>query len=252
MLLADVHAHLDMMKDLDNVINRAKKAGVKAIITNGVNPEANRESLELAKKYPDIVKAAMGIYPPDALGRETNQNNFFDFDKEIEFIKKNKDKIIAIGEMGLDYKNGRDKSLQKDIFTKLVNLAREIDKPLIVHSRSAEADVVELLEAANYKKIVMHCFHGKSKLVDRIIANDWYFSIPCNVVRTPQIQNIVQKAPLNRLLTETDAPFLSPFPGKQNEPAFMIESIKKIAEIKQLDAEETANIIFMNYKKLFE
>jgi len=247
MILADVHAHLELIKNLDKVIENAGKAGVKAIITNGVNPETNRKSLEISDKY-DIVKPALGIYPMDALSREINKPNIFDVDEEIDFIRKNK--IAAIGEVGLDYKNGKDKKKQKDVFIKMIKLAEDLEKPLIVHSRQAESDAVKILEKFGYKKIIMHCFNGDKKLVERIIKNDWFFSIPCNVVNSFQLQNIVKQANLSKLLTETDAPFLSPFNG-DNEPAFIKETIKKIAEIKGLDKEETANIIFMNYKNLF-
>jgi len=249
MILADVHAHLDLIKDLDKVIENAGKAGVKAIITNGVNPETNRKSLEISDKY-GIVKPALGIYPMDALSREINKPNIFDVDEEINFIRKNKNKIAAIGEVGLDYKNGKDKEKQKEVFIKMISLAEELDKPLIVHSRQAEKDAVEILEKFEHKKIIMHCFNGDKKLVKRIIKNNWFFSIPCNVVKSFQLQNIVKQANLSKLLTETDAPFLSPFNG-DNEPAFIKETIKKIAEIKGLDKEETANIVFMNYKNLF-
>jgi len=249
MILTDIHAHLDLIKNLDKVIENAGKAGVKAIITNGVNPETNRKSLEISDKY-DIVRPALGIYPMDALSREINKPNIFDVDREIKFIRENKNRIAAIGEVGLDYKNGKDKEKQKEVFIKMIKLAEELDKPLIVHSRQAENDAVEILEKFEHKKIIMHCFNGDKKLVKRIIKNNWFFSIPCNVVKSFQLQNIVKQANLSKLLTETDAPFLSPFNG-DNEPAFIKETIKKIAEIKGLDKEETANIVFMNYKNLF-
>lgn len=251
MMLVDVHAHLELVNDLDNAIDRAKKAGVKAVITAGVNPETNKKALELSEKY-EIVRPALGIYPMDALSREINKPNLFDADEEIDFIRENKSKIAAIGEVGLDYKNGKNKQQQKEVFTKMIKLAIEIDKPLIVHSRAAENDAVEILEKFDFKKIIMHCFNGNKGLVKRIIKNNWFFSIPCNVVKSFQLQYIVIEASISKLLTETDAPFLSPFAGKQNEPAFVKEAIKKIAEIKGLNTEETSNIIFMNYKSLFE
>lgn len=248
MILADVHAHLDLVKNLDKVIENAKKEGVRAIITSGVNPESNRKALEISEKC-DIVKPALGIYPMDALSREINKPNVFDVDKEIDFIRKNK--IAAVGEVGLDYKNGKEKEKQKEVFIKMINLAVELDKPLIVHSREAEKDAIEILEKFDFKKIIMHCFNGEKKLIEKIIKNNWFFSIPCTVVKSFQMQNIVKQANLSKLLTETDAPFLSPFNG-ENEPAFIKETIKKIAEIKELNPEETADIIFMNYKELSE
>jgi TatD DNase family protein len=263
--LIDVHAHLDhalFESDLPDVIERARQAGVKKIIANGVDPQTNRKVLQIAKKYP-VVKPALGIYPPDALRTEVSEDGYplnlktltmQDIEEELEFIKKAKP--IALGEVGLDYKTGAKeesgKKEQKQVFQKFIELSEKLKVPLIVHSRKAEPDVVEMLESSNAKKVVLHCFSGKFSLVKRARDNGWSFSIPVNVVRSEQFQNIVAQVNLSQLLTETDAPYLSPFPGKRNEPAFVLESLKKIAEIKQLTLEDTANNILMNYKNLFE
>jgi len=246
MILVDVHAHLDhklFNGNVDKIIENSRKNGVKAIITNGVNPGTNRIALELAEKY-DIVKAALGVYPIDSLN--------VDIDKEIKFIEKNKDKLVAIGEVGLDYYWDKDHiDKQKQVFEKFIQLAERIKKPIIVHSRKAEADAVDILKTSRLKKVVMHCFSGNFKLVKEIDDNGWYFSIPANIVKSRQFQMITEKTNISRLLTETDAPFLSPFPNRINEPSFVIETIKKIAEIKQMDEEEVANNIFMNYQNVF-
>lgn len=253
MILVDVHAHLDypdFENNLDEVIKRARKSGVKAIIANGVSPESNRKVLEIAKKY-DIVQAALGVYPPDALSKEINTKISVDIDKELEFLEKNIKDIIAIGEIGLDYQNVEDKEMQKQIFIKQLEFAKKHDLPVIVHSRKAEQDVIEILEKSNYKKIILHCFCGKNSLVKKASELGFYFSIPTNVVRAENMQNIVKTVNINKLLTETDSPFLSPFKGERNEPAFVLESVKKIAEIKNFTAEETANSIWLNYQRLF-
>ena len=262
MLIVDVHAHLDHKliypNKIDNIINNSRKNNVKVIITNGVNPETNRITLKLAEKYKDIVKAALGLYPIDALNTEIKKgdyplkNNKVDVDSEINFIEKNRNKIIAIGEIGLDYywDTTRHKEQQEN-FRKLIELSERIKKPVIVHSRRAEQDTINVLEQYKLKKVVMHCFSGNSTLVKKIQDNDWYFSIPCNIVRSEQFQKIVKTTNINRILTETDAPFLSPFKNKINEPSFILETIKKIAELKNMDKEEVANNIFMNYQDLF-
>lgn len=253
MILADVHAHLDYPdfdKNLDDVIDRARKAGVKAIIANGVGPESNRKVLEIAKKY-DIVKAALGVYPPDALSKEINKKITIDLDEELEFLEKNIKDIIAIGEIGLDCQNDEDKDMQKDIFIKQLDFAKNHGLPVIVHSRKAEQDVIDILEKIDYKKVILHCFCGKKNLVKKASELGFYFSIPTNVVRAESMQSIVKTVNINKLLTETDSPFLSPFKGKGNEPAFVVESVKKIAEIKDFTIEETANAIWLNYQRLF-
>lgn len=258
MILIDVHNHLDhdfFKEDLDEVIQRAKQAGVKAIITNGLDPDTNRKSLELADKY-DIVKAALGIYPPESLEKESETGEHtrptveFDIDEEIKFIEQNKDNIIAIGEIGLDFVHSQTAD-QKELFQKMLDLAKKLDKPAIIHSRRAEREVIETLESNQQKNVILHCFSGKKKLIKRALELGYYFSIPCNVVRSQQFQITVELAPFSQILTETDGPYMSPFKEKRNEPAFITETIKKIAEIKNITQEETANNIYMNYQRVF-
>ncbi|MBW2992165.1 TatD family hydrolase [Candidatus Woesearchaeota archaeon] len=251
MILVDIHAHLDFPdfeNKLDEIIERAKKADVKIIIANGISQKSNRKTLEIAKKY-DIVKAALGIYPPEALPKETDEE--INIDKELEFYEQNINNIIAIGEIGLDYKNVENKEFQKQIFTKQLEFAKKHNLPAIIHSRKAEEDVIDILENLNYKKVILHCFCGKKHLIEKAKNLGFYFSIPTNVVRAENIQNIAKTVNINQLLTETDAPFLSPFKDKTNEPSFVIESLKKIAEIKGFRVEETANSIWLNYQRLF-
>ena len=263
MMLVDVHCHLDhawYKKDLDKVIENAKKAGVKAIITSGVNSRTNRLILDISKKY-DIVQPSFGIYPLDALQKELESGEAegfprdiegFDIDKEIEWITENKDKCVGIGECGLDFKWGREhEKTQKENFQKVIDLCEKIKKPIIVHTRKAELDVVDMLESSNLKKIMLHCFCGRKHLVKRAADNGWSFSIPPIIVRLQQFQIMAELVNISQILTETDGPYLSPFPGERNEPAFVIETIKKIAEIKKMTPEDTAKNIFMNYQKMF-
>ena len=251
-ILIDVHAHLDwqdMLNDIDGIIQRAGDAGVKVIVANGVDRESNRKVIELSEKY-DIVQPALGIYPIDAL--QTEQGEAFketDVDNELEFIRSQDP--IAIGEVGLDMKNGQDLELQKDLFIKLISIAKEKDIPVIVHSRKAEQECIDILEESGYKKVVLHCFSGRKHLIRRAADLGFYFSIPTNIVKSEHFQQMVKTVHISKLLTETDSPFLSPFPGKTNEPAFVIESLKKIAELKGMTIDDTANNIFMNYQGLF-
>jgi len=252
----DVHSHLDfpdIFPRINQVVDNAKNAEVNIVLANGVDIPTNRTVINLGEKY-DLIKPCLGFYPPDSLHREMNTEfkfNWEEFDEELIFIKKNRAKIAAIGEVGMDYKNVIDRNLQKKIFTELIRLSNSINKPLIVHSRQAEKDVIDILENENAKKVIMHCFNGKKSLIKRSADLNHSFSIPTNVVRSENIQNIVKMVPLSQLFCETDSPFLSPYKNKLNEPAFVIESYKKIAEIKKLTIEEVKNIIFMNYQKMF-
>jgi len=258
-LLIDAHSHLDhelLIGKIDEVIERARTAGLKHIITNGITPETNRTCLELSKKY-DIVECGMGVYPRNALKKEVENGEYpinlndFDIDEEIEFIRKNKNSIAAVSEVGLDFVNGEDKQQIED-FQKMIKLAEELDKPIVVHSRKAEQKAVEMLESSKNKKIVMHCFSGKKSIVKRIADNGWFLTVPTIVVRSFQFQDIIKNVQISQLFCETDSPYLSPDKNSWNEPAFVAESYKKIAEIKGMDMIEVVNNIYMNWQKVFE
>ena len=269
MKLIDVHCHLDknFFPDLDFVINEAKRENVVLIIPAGVDKKTNRDLLVLQNKYPEIIFPALGFYPPDALFREklesdeiktsSSQQMIFDksaFETELIFIEKNANKIIAIGEIGLDFKNGTDFKLQEKIFKKQIELSMKIDKPVIVHSRNAEERVIEILESYDCKKVIMHCFCGKKKLIRRVRENDWYFSIPTSVVRDQHFQNIVLETPLYRIFTETDSPYLSPYKDDRkypNMPHNVSQSIHTIAKLRNMEVEDVANIIYRNTQWMF-
>tara|TARA_Y100000034_G_scaffold102532_1_gene127443 strand:+ start:110 stop:841 length:732 start_codon:yes stop_codon:yes gene_type:complete len=240
----DVHCHLDLLKNLDSVIDRAKEAGVRRIVTAGVNPETNRLVLEYAKKY-EGVEAALGIYPDETLKLSAEE-----LDKELDFIRQNKDKIKAIGEIGIDW-TYPDKEKQISAFEKQVKLALELGKTVVVHSRKAEADAIDLLEQLKVKKCVMHYFSGNMKLVERVVKNGWALSVPTCVVYSEQFQSLIANTPVENLLCETDSPFSHPKKKKNNEPANVVESYKMIAKIKGLGLKEVEEQVEKNYRELF-
>jgi len=250
-MLVDVHCHLSFKEfdhDRDAVIQRAQDAHVVAILESGTEYDSNRKALELAKKY-DIIKPSLGIYPTyvEALSEE-------EFDRDLTFIKANKDKMLAIGEIGLDYHHTTDPQLikiQQDRFHTILEQLSTVNKPFVVHTRKAEKDVIDILEAKSIKRVDFHCFTGNYKLVKRIIENGWFFSIPPNILRSLHFQGLVSMTPFSQLLTETDSPYLSPPPKQRNEPSFVKFSVQKIAELKNIDEHEAEKIIFMNYQKLF-
>ena len=249
MKLIDVHAHLDhtrFEKGLDEVIERFKKAGGKYIISSGVNPATNRKALEIAKKY-DVVKCSFGMYPVGNFGEN--------IDAEIKWIEKHANDCVAIGEIGLDYDDDErktNKEKQKKLFRKVLDLAKRIEKLVVIHSRKAELDAIEILEEMKMKKVVMHCFCGKKSLIRRCVENGWSFSVPPVITRLEHFKMLVEMVPLGQLLTETDAPYLSPVAGERNEPANIVTTIKIIAEIKGLTEEEVAEQIFINAEELFK
>ncbi len=256
MELVDVHNHLELLNDLDHVIIRAKEKGVKKIITSGIDYETNRKAISLKKEY-EIVECSLGIYPKDALKNEyeSSGEKFTDYDieEEIKFIKKHKNEIMGIGEVGMDFNSENiNKEEQKKLFIKMIQLAKELKKPLIIHSRKAEKEVLEVLKTECTGKVILHCFCGKKALVKEGALRGYYFTIPTNVNRASNFQSIVKNVNINQLLTETDGPFLSPVKGEQNEPANIQLTIKEIAKIKGFDETEVANNIFLNYMRVFK
>jgi TatD DNase family protein len=269
MKLVDVHCHLEdqrFAKDLDEVIKRAEKAGLKAILVAGTNPEANRKVLDLTKEYP-IVKASFGLYPIDSVvSKFSNLTDdyprkieAFDYKKELEWIKKNKDICAAIGEVGLELqvvKENKDfekiKQAQIEVFEAAIKLAEEIKKPLVLHTRGGELEVIEILEKHKPKvPIVLHCFGGRKSLIKRAAENRYYFSVPAVIARLQHFQTLVETVDLKQLLTETDAPYLAPVAGERSEPKDVVVTIKEIARIKNLSDEEVAKKIWENYKEVF-
>jgi len=268
MKLIDVHAHLEHSKferDLDKVISRAKKAGVKLIINSGVNRETNRRALEISEKY-DIVECSFGIYPVDALAREMELGEAegflrdiegFDVDEELKWIEENKDKCVAIGECGLDYNieeirsSDEAREKQKEVFRKVLKLAKKIDKVVIVHSRKAEFDAIEVLEEMKMKNVVMHCFNGKKSLIKRGVENGWYFSVPPVITRLLHFKMLVELVPIGQLLTETDAPYLSPVAGERNESKNVKVTVGEIGKVKGISEGEVGEGIWGNAGRVF-
>jgi TatD DNase family protein len=243
----DTHCHLDYFSDeeIEEIVARAREAGVGAILSDGISKQTNRKTLKLAEKYPEV-KACLGIYPIDGLDMESK-----DIDAEIDFIRNNAEKVIAIGEVGMDMKESDEVAIQERNFRKFVSLSMDLDKPVVVHSRKAEERCINILEDMGAKKVLMHCFSGKKKLIERIVENGWYFSIPGNIARSEQFKGLVEMVPIGQLLCETDSPFLHPSGGARNEPGNVVVSYEEIAETKGLSVSEVEREIEGNFNKLF-
>ncbi|MCK5609951.1 TatD family hydrolase [Candidatus Pacearchaeota archaeon] len=247
MVFIDTHCHIDYYeKDkIEGIVENAKKAGVKIMLNAGSHVESIEKTLELVNIYKEV-KAVLGIFPIDSIKLSAKE-----LEAQIENIRENKDIILAIGEVGIDLKESSDLESQEKTFQKFIDLAIELDKPIIIHSRKAEAECIELLEKSGHKKIMMHCFCGKRKLVEKIRDNGWYLSIPTSVNNSEQFQDMIRNVPIEQLLCETDSPFLHPLKERNNEPANVIYSYKKIAEIKELSLEEVEKQLEENFNKLF-
>ena len=250
-MIVDVHCHLyfpQFGEDMEEVIKRAESNGLVALVNAGTDHKSNLKVLELSKKH-KIVQATLGLYPTEALKISDKE-----LEKEIGFIKENKDNIVGIGEIGLDFqltKEPKQQQRQIEVFKKLSTSLRDINKTFVIHSRKAERECVEILEELKIKNVNFHCFSGSFKLAKRIESNNWTMSIPANIDKSQHFQGIVEQTSINNLLTETDAPFLSPSGKSRCEPSFVKQTLNKIAEIKKMDVKEVTNNIYLNYQKLF-
>jgi TatD DNase family protein len=246
--LVDCHAHLAdpvFDADRDQVLARAEAAGIGAVVTVGETLEEARRVLALADVEPRV-RAAAGLYP---IHLDLQQA------RRVEsFIRDHRDRLCAIGEVGLDHWKIRDdaeRAIQKEIFRGFIRLSVELSLPLNVHSRSAgRQTVVELLESGA-ERVQLHAFDGKPSAARPGVEAGFFFSIPPSIVRSRQKQKLVRRLPLSCLLLETDSPVLSPVPGERNEPANLRIALRAIAEIKKSREEEIAEAIAENTARLY-
>jgi TatD DNase family protein len=246
--IVDTHAHLcDAVfdSDRDEVLKRAKDAGVAAIIAVSEDLTDAQRNLELVRSHPELRPAA-GLYPT-AL-------NLDKAEAMTSFIRRERNGLAAIGEVGLDHwaiKEESDKELQREIFGRFIELALELDLPLNVHSRSAGRHAIRLLINRGAIKVQLHAFDGKATSALPAVEAGYFFSIPPSVIRSRQKQKLVKQLPLSCLLVETDSPVLGPSPAGRNEPANVVIAINAIAEIKGVSKDEVMEAVFNNTCSLF-
>lgn len=262
-MYVDVHTHLthaQFSADCSEVIERARIAGLKAIVVNGLAPNSNRQILDMARKHA-IVYAALGIYPSESVNHLLGSDfpfpvERFDVDAEIEFISQTAKagELLAIGECGLDgyHLDSNTFAEQERVFIALIELAKQNDVPVIVHSRKRESRVLEILDHHGVAKANLHCYMGKIKAaVAAAEKHGWCFSIPAILHKSSSFQQLVKKLPQDSIVTETDAPYLSPIAGTRNEPANVLQTSKSIAALRAWNEEVAAEIIWKNFQRLF-
>lgn len=245
----DTHAHLcdrSFAADLPAVIERARAAGVERILAVGEDLADARRNLELAARFPSTVRPAAGLFPTH-LDLESAG--------ELEaWIRRHRGELAAVGEVGLDYwkvQDEADRETQREIFRGFVDLAREVDRPLNVHSRSAGRATLELLIEKGARRVQMHAFDGRASKAMPGVEAGFFFSVPPSVVRSAQKQKLVRNLPLSCLLLETDSPVLAAVPGERNEPCRVVESLAQIAELKGLHVDEVREAVADNSRRLY-
>jgi len=252
MTKVDFHCHLDYKdfdKDREELVKQFEKENIIAI-TNTVSHENYFYTKELFKNVKSV-KVCPGLYPQEA-EKITDK----DFDKYISLIEKEKNNIVAIGEVGLDkYHTTDDKlfEIQVKRFKQLIDLAIKIDKPMCIHTRKAEKEIIdilrEIIERTGFRKFNLHCFTGKKKLIKDIRELNIYCSIPLTILNTESFRILVEELKISQILVETDSPFLNPS-KERNSPLNINLIYEEIAKIKGYDKKEIENIIFSNYMKL--
>ena len=252
-LLVDSHAHLDgdrFKDDLDATIKRAAGNGISHILTIGCDLNSSAASIKIAHQYENIY-AAVGVHPHDATEIDATAIN-----KLKEMLKH--PKVVALGEIGLDYyRNLSPKDIQRNAFRQQIRLALEANKPIVVHDREAHAEVIEILKEENAQTIggVLHCFSGDLEMAKECLELGFYLSFTGTITypKNTAIREIIKQIPIDKMLIETDCPYLSPqkFRGKRNEPAYVRYTAEKLAEIKGLSLIDVARVTSRNCYDLF-
>lgn len=252
-MLIDTHAHLNAeqyKEDIEEVIQRAQESGVSTMIVVGFDRPTILKAMELCEKY-EFIYATVGWHPVDAIDMT---------DEDLLWIEQlaSHPKVVALGEMGLDYYWDKSpKDLQKEVFRKQIQLAKRVNLPIVIHNRDATADVVKMLKEENASEVggVMHCFTGSLEIARQCMEMNFYISFggPITFKNATKTREVAKEVPLESLLIETDCPYLTPHPhrGKRNEPAYVTLVAEQIAQLKELSLKELSDITSSNAKRLF-
>jgi TatD DNase family protein len=257
-MFVDSHAHIDGEEydaDRDAVVERAREAGVRAILNVGTgDPRSGtfERAVRVAEKYEDVY-AAVGVHPHDA--------KLFDEDasSQLQQLARESSRVIAWGEIGLDYHYDHSpREVQRDVFRRQLRIVRELSLPVIIHSREADEDTVNILrdEFSNSSmRGIMHCFGGSAQMAEDVLELGFMVSFAGNVTfkKAEDLRDVARRIPLERLLAETDCPYLTPVPfrGRRNEPARVREVAAGLAELHNLTTEEMGRVTALNFFRFF-
>lgn len=251
-MLFDSHAHIDNQRfdsDRDEVLARSRENGVTGIINAGACMPSSAASIELAEKYPEVY-AAVGVHPHDAEGVKDE-----DYEQLADWSRH--PRVVAIGEIGLDYYyDYSPRAIQKEVFIRQIDVARQMQLPIIIHDRDAHGDVLEIVKKeAQGVTGVFHCFSGSMEMARECLALGFYIAVGGSVTfkNAAKLPAVAASVPLDRLLFETDCPYLTPQPyrGRRNEPAYVRIVAEYVAELRQMELPALAEATTANVKRLF-
>lgn len=281
--LIDTHCHLEMKEfdpDREEVIRRAREAGIEAMVTIGSDLEGNMGGLELSKKY-DFIYSSVGFHPHDAkdfteeifdrlkgwatgyriqdAGCRLREHHVSGIMHHASSLKNSSrlPKVVAIGEIGLDYHyDNSPREVQREAFLKQLAFAREVNLPVIVHSREAKRDTIDVIKKSGVTNGVFHCFSGDMEMAEQVMEMGFSISVagPVTFKNARRLRDVAKAIPDEYLLIETDAPYLTPEPfrGKRNEPAYLIHTARAIAELRRISLDDISRITTLNANRLFK
>jgi len=250
--MIDTHCHVDFKeynKNRDEVMERAKKK-LKALINSGATLGGNRRTLKLIEEYKGFIYGTLGFHPVNASKADYNI-----IEQAFKEINENIDKAVAVGETGLDFHHIEDneaRNRQIKVFRSFIDLSNEYEMPIVIHAREAESRALELINKySDDVDVIFHCYGGDLETLNQIIEESYYVSFSTIICYSEAHKELVEATPLENILTETDSPYLSPFKGQRNEPAFVEETVKKIADLKSKSVSEVEKMTDKNAKKVF-
>ena len=242
MNLIDTHAHVDEVKDIEGAILRARRSGIRAIVGVGSDLASNRKILGLAARHPDFILPALGLHPW-RLDRE-------DIEASLGFLETNLPRCPALGEVGLDFAIATPRERQMDVFRRLLTLALQAGKPVLLHARRAWAEALEMLGTLGVPKAVFHWYSGPAEVLQRILGRGYFISATPAAEYSDRHREAIKNAPLERILLETDAP--EEYRGKVSEPKDLARSLLAVSGLKWKPPEEVAAAIWNHSLKFFE
>ncbi|MCH7886341.1 MAG: TatD family hydrolase [Candidatus Marinimicrobia bacterium] len=250
-MLIDSHIHLDSgvySQDLDELLLRAKEAGVNKLLTPGTTVESSKNCIEIAQNHGGVYAAA-GVHPHDS---DSAPNGYLD----SLSVLLSEDVVVAIGEIGLDFnKNYSEVESQLSIFNAQIKLAKEKNLPMIIHNRDSDEEMENCLRAGDYFNGVIHCYTGSVGFAEKLLSMGFYLGFTgIATFGIKELENVIKMVPDDRLLVETDGPYMTPAPhrGKRNEPAYVEIIAKRIAELREVSYEEVSDLTTQNCLRLFE
>ncbi|MDO8427620.1 MAG: TatD family hydrolase [Candidatus Diapherotrites archaeon] len=246
-MFTDIHCHLDELENIPELIARAKENQVEIMFSNSVDLKSMQANLKLGKQFSEI-KPLLGLHPKDILKMSDSE-----IEIGLKFIEKNLKNCAGIGEIGLDYKyaeTGTQQQKQQTIFEQQIQIAKENDLAIEVHSRRAREQCLETLKKMNAEKVLLHWFNGNQKQIQIIQDHNWFVSIGASILFQDYNHEVIKALELEHLLIETDTPV--PFNGQNSEPAWIRKIAEKIAEIKEISLKEIEKTTWKNTKKLFK